>query len=104
MPHRSAFLTINRPEWQANLPRGLRIAAEWQFGTFILASILAATRTGEFVGIPVSLAFSFIMFLILSGWAQNKRVNSPIVWWTIAIGFGLLGALGIVVLIVDPPD
>ncbi len=102
MRHRSALLTINRPAWQASLPRGLRIAAEWQFGTVILSAIIGAFR-GDLVGLPVGLLVSFVFFLFLSGWAESRRINSPGLWWAVVIVLSLLGAGGVVgVVLVDP--
>jgi hypothetical protein len=96
------LFTINRPEWQANLPRGLRIAAEWQFGTIVLSSIIGSIR-GDLVGLPVGLFISFILFLFLSGWAESRRINSPGLWWAVVITLSLLGALAVVgVVTVDP--
>jgi hypothetical protein len=101
---RSRLLTINRPAWQANLPRGLRIAAEWQFGTLIVASLLGAVRTGDYATTPIGIFTSIIFFLILSGWAENKRINNKVAWWALSIGLGLGGALAIAVLVFDPPQ
>lgn len=100
---RSGFFTINRPEWQARLPRGLRTAAEWQFGTWIVFAVLA-TIQGELIALPMSLAFSFFLFLLLSGWSEGKRFNSPVTWWVAVVGFSLLAAFGAVILLVDPPE
>jgi hypothetical protein len=98
----TSLFTINRPEWQANLPRGLRIAAEWQFGTIVLSSIIGSIR-GDLVGLPVGLFISFILFLFLSGWAESRRINSPGLWWAVVITLSLLGALAVVgVVTVDP--
>jgi hypothetical protein len=69
---RSAFFTINRPEWQANLPRALRIAAEWLFGTLIIGGVQYAIRTGELVGIPMGVFISFVIFLFTSGWNESR--------------------------------
>lgn len=99
---RAGFFTINRPEWQANLPRGLRTAAEWQFGTVILASVIGGLR-GDLVGLPVGLLVSFILFLFLSGWVESRRINSPGLWWIVVITLSLIGALGLIgALFVDP--
>lgn len=101
---KSSLFTINRPEWQANLPRGLRIAAEWQFGTLILAAILSAIRTGNVLLIPVAVLGSFVLFLLTSGYNENRRINNPLLWWAFVILVSSIGAFGSVILIVDPPE
>lgn len=99
---RPSFFTINRPPWQEALPRGLRMAAEWQFGTIILFSTIAAIR-GDLTALPVGGGVSLLFFLLLSGWAEGKRINSKVAWWAVVIGISLLGAFVSVILIVDPP-
>jgi hypothetical protein len=101
---RSSLFTINRPEWQSNLPRGLRIAAEWQFGTVILAAILSAIRSGELLIVPAAVFGSFVLFLLTSGYFENRRINNPVLWWTFVIFVSAIGAFAIVILIFDPPE
>lgn len=101
---RSRVFTINRPEWQTNLPRALRIAGEWQFGTMILVGIVVAIRMGNIVAIGGGFVPQFLMFLILSGWAENKRINSRVAWWALSIGIGLMGAVVLLGVIFDPPE
>jgi len=92
----------DRPEWQENLPRGLRLAAEWQFGTVILASLIGAIR-GDLVGLPVGLFASFMVFLFLSARAGSRRIDTPGLWWALVIVLSTLGAIGVIgVLLVDP--
>jgi hypothetical protein len=101
---KDTFFTLHRPPWQERLPRGLRLAAEWQFGTLILGSILGTLRGGELYGLLLGPAVSGILFLLLAGWREDRRINNPIVWWAIVILLSGIGAAGILSLIFDPPD
>ncbi len=68
----------------------------------ILSSIIGAIR-GDFVGLPIGLFISFTLFLFLSGWAGSRRINSPGLWWAVVIILNMLGAGGVVgVMLVDP--
>jgi hypothetical protein len=100
---RAPFWTINRPAWQAGLPPTLRIAAEWQFGTWILLAIVGAVR-GELLALPAGLGFSFFLFLFLSGWSESRRINTPVLWWAFVLGMSLLPAFSVALLFLDTPE
>jgi Na+-driven multidrug efflux pump len=101
---RSTFFTLHRPDWQANLPRGLRIAAEWQFGTLVLAALVGAFRDGEIMFIPMALALQGFWFLFLTGFREDRRINSPVAWWALVVFLTCFGLLLTGVMIFDPPE
>jgi hypothetical protein len=91
---RSFFLTLHRPLWQEQLPPRLRLALEWQFGTFLLGAVVLVFR-GQFALAGLLVLLSIFLFAFLAGWVESRRINSPYLWWPFAIlvtlmGFGLL--------------
>lgn len=95
----SGFFTLSRPEWQQRLPRKLRIAAEWQFGTWFATSFLLLLR-GELMGAAIGVGFSAMVFLMLTGGLQPSwRLETPLGWWAVVVLFTMMGALGVVVLL-----
>ena len=49
----------------------------------------------QFSGAVFLLTMQFFFFTFLAGWREDRRINSPYVWWPFAIlvtlmGFGLL--------------
>ena len=81
-PRRSRSLrpTIHRPPWQERLPRHLRLAAEWQFGTPALLALVQILK-GEFAGAFFFLMMTTFCFFFLAGWYEERRINSPYAWW-----------------------
>ncbi|MGH9042029.1 MAG: hypothetical protein ACRDZ3_17555 [Acidimicrobiia bacterium] len=103
-PRRPRFFSLNRPEWQETLPRPLRIAAELQFGTLVLAAVVGAILDGNIIGIPMALGFTGFMFLFLTGFREDRRINSPAAWWAVVILIAGLGLFLTAVMIFDPPE
>lgn len=94
----------HRPEWQEGLPKGLRTAAEWLFGSLVLAGIASAARTGNFAAVPVAFGVSAVAWMFLTGFREDQRLESPRTWWTTVV---LLSAVGFLVagsLVFAPPD
>ncbi len=94
----------HRPEWQERLPKGLRIAAEWQFGTLVLAGIVSMVTTGNLLAVPVAFGISAMGWMFLTGFREDRRLESPVTWWAAVIFFSAIGLLVAVGLSVDPPD
>jgi hypothetical protein len=81
-----------RPRPQDRLPYRWRLAAEWQFGAWLLLALVAVIR-GEFAAAAVMVAVSAIFFVLLSGWREDRRINSPLFWWLLAAFTTALGFL-----------
>jgi len=96
------FFRFHQPQWQRAMPRRLRLAAQWQFGTIPLAAIVLLA-SGAF-GLAAMLAvFSGFLFLFTGGWSAGERIKSPIGWWATVILFSAMGAVSVVALAVSPP-
>jgi hypothetical protein len=90
----SFFLTLHRPPWQEQLPPRLRLALETQCGTLLLGAVVMLMRR-QVAGAIFFLMMQFFFFTFLAGWREDRRINSPYVWWPFSIlvtlmGFGLL--------------
>jgi hypothetical protein len=92
---RSFWLTFHRPPWQEQLPRHLRFAAEWQFGTLPLAALVMLFR-GVFAATAALVIASVFCFTYLAAWREDRRINSPYLWWSFVI---LVTALGLLILV-----
>jgi hypothetical protein len=90
-----SWLTFHRPPWQERLPPRLRLAAETQLGTWILAALIMLLR-GEVVGAVVLLMPSFLFFTLLTGWREDRRITSPPLWWACVAVATALGALALI--------
>ena len=99
----SDFFTINRPAWQREIPRRLRVAAEWQFGTVPLMAAISLFR-GDFVGALVMASISAILFIFTSGWSPGRRINSPLLWWVFVLATSTVAAFTLVYVLIDPPE
>jgi hypothetical protein len=89
-----SWLTFHRPPWQERLPPRLRLAVEGQLGTFALAAVVMLIR-GQIAGAVGALCMQFFFFTLLAGWREDRRINSPYLWWPLAalvtlMGFGFL--------------
>lgn len=83
--------------WDNPLPRPLRIAAELNFGTFILVSILAVAKAG-IVG-----AFMFFPAALMYGLIHTRGATSPAAWWFMVVIGTIVGAfMCFVALVADP--
>lgn len=95
----SEFFRFHQPQWQRDLPRRLRLAAQWQFGTIPLAAIVLLA-VGQFGLAAILAGFSGFLFLFTGGWSAGERLKSPIAWWGTVILFSGMGALGLVAIAV----
>ena len=77
---KSEFFKFHQPEWQRRMPRRLRLAAQWQFGTFPLTALVMLV-TGNFAFSALSAGFSGFLFLFTGGWSLNERFKHPVPWW-----------------------
>ncbi len=92
---RSPFLTFHRPPWQERLPKGLRFAAEWQFGMLLVLAVVQLLK-GEFAAAFFFVVMSVFFFTFLAGWIENRRINSPFIWWSVVTVLSALTALAVV--------
>lgn len=93
----------HRPAWQEQLPKGLRTAAEWLFGSLVLAGIVSAVRTGNLAAIPVTIGVSVLVWMFLTGFREDRRLESPITWWAAVVVLSAVGFLVAAAMIFDPP-
>jgi hypothetical protein len=91
----SSFLTFHRPAWQEQLPKGLRLAAEWQFGTLLLVALVQLLKD-EFAGAFFFVMMSVFFFTFLAAWREDRHIKSPYVWWLVV---GLLSAMSAVTVV-----
>jgi len=101
---KDTFFTLHRPAWQERLPRGLRLAAEWQFGMWILLPIVATFMGGDLLGAVLGIALSGFFFLMLTGWREDQTISNPVGWWSLVLALSALGASGVIFLLVTQPD
>ena len=93
----------HRPAWQERLPKGLRTAAEWQFGMHVLASLVSVMRGGELFALPLGLALTAVGWMVLTGVREDRRIESPTVWWSVVVLMSGVGAAAVATLAFDPP-
>ncbi|MGH8906308.1 MAG: hypothetical protein ACRD0K_07300 [Egibacteraceae bacterium] len=98
---RSSWFTFHRPPWQQRLPKRLRLAAEWQFGTLALIASMALLR-GEFAAAGFFCLMSLFFFTFFAGWVESRRINNPYAWWAAVIFISAGGGLGVLFSIFPP--
>jgi hypothetical protein len=81
--------------WQSPLSRPLRLLAEYGFGTFFLAAIVAGLR-----GIPKGLLV--VVPAYLGALLVQSRGDTPVSWWSFVILNTAIGALALVAAFVAP--
>lgn len=82
--------------WDNPLPRALRVAAEWNFGTWILVAILGVLREGLWPG-----SFMFVPAVLATVVTHTRGATSPAFWWFSVVGFTLFGAFLCFVVLVE---
>lgn len=102
-PRNSRIFGPHRPDWQERLPRQLRVAAECLFGSFVLAGAVSAVRTGRPEAIPAGIFGTALAWLFLTGFREDRRIESPVLWWAMVILLSAIGFSVAVALVFDPP-